>query len=201
MRQERGHGDRARARRADASRPVDHTSTSTNTTAEARALRIAKLYVLQRRLEQHLGRLRAAYDIELLHARREQISYAVLGDAVLVAIGVPRAARTADTLARVENSLGVATHAARIRAAKANQLAHSEETDDADDMLRLKKRVIEYYADDGYPPSAGLGGLDDDLDLDVLDERLRDLDRRRNADASTNANANASANTNTNKDR
>lgn len=181
-----------------------NTNTSTTTTPEhqhARALRIAELYLLQRRLECQLDRVRAAYDAELIAARREQVSYVVIADEIL---GALNASRTADTLARVENALRVATHTAikRVRAANAEPVAHGEETRDGDDMLRLRKRVIEIYEyDDGYPPSAGLGGLDDDLDLDVLDERLRDLDRRRNADASTNANANASANTNTNKDR
>jgi hypothetical protein len=133
------------------------------------------LWILMRRLTAKLDRARDCYHAALIGARRDQVSYAVLGQAIQVAEQRPQ---TSEDLARIENSLRVATHTA-IKAANAVAVDKRADKRDGEGMRRSPVLVREIWYD--VPPGSGLGGVDvGDLDaeLDDLDERLRARDQR-----------------------
>lgn len=134
--------------------------------AEHRARRVADLYVELQNLTRSTEAARAAYDAELITARREHVSYAVLGDALLVATGTTR---TAENLARVEWVLRSATRTAlrRRSAVKGDPADHVDDRrGQPQDKVMSKQRPIlirEHYFDPNYlPPDLVAHGSDED---------------------------------------
>ena len=167
---------RTRARRA-AERALGRRAGAADALApEEHAKHVAELYLMLRKLDQQRARVLAAYNSALLAARRDQVAYVVLGDAILVAANRPR---TAEDLARIETSLRVATHTA-VKRVNSDQLASAVKAGDGKGVRLLKRVVTEIYECDDDRDERGIADMLADHDLDVdLDE----TDDERRADS------------------